>query len=115
MIADMANGAEGWWLGLGRGQIGVQKRTPWRKSVRGQCISPGSTYSRTFGTTIGPGSLTAVFGKGTGVSFQVWPPGRTDAVWRDEHRSEGGGGCILWWIVDRDLGAFDTCGQAFAR
>ena len=59
-----------------------EKKEPPAEIRRGLlCISPGSTYSRTFGTTIGPGSLTAVFGMGTGVSFQVWPPGRTDAVW----------------------------------
>ena len=32
---------------------------------------PGNTYSRTFGTTIGSGSLTTVFGMGTGVAFQI--------------------------------------------
>ena len=34
-------------------------------------IKSGNTYFRTFSTIIGPESLTAVFGMGTGVSFQV--------------------------------------------
>ena len=34
----------------------------------------GDTYSRAFGTTIGSGSLTTVFGMGTGVTFQIWSP-----------------------------------------
>ena len=34
----------------------------------------GDTYSRTCGTTIGSGSLTTVFGMGTGVTFQIWSP-----------------------------------------
>ena len=34
----------------------------------------GDTYSRTFGTTIGSESLTAVFGMGTGVTFQICSP-----------------------------------------
>src|SRR5262245_50256170 len=33
------------------------------------------TYSRAGSTTIGPGCLTAVFGKGTGVAIRVWSPG----------------------------------------
>ena len=39
-------------------------------------FSSGDTYSRTFGTTIGSGSLTTVFGMGTGVAFQIWSPER---------------------------------------
>jgi hypothetical protein len=31
----------------------------------------GDTYFRTFGTIIGSESLTAVFGMGTGVTFQI--------------------------------------------
>ena len=34
----------------------------------------GDTYSRACGTTIGSGSLTTVFGMGTGVTFQIWSP-----------------------------------------
>ena len=34
----------------------------------------GNTYSRACGTTIGSGSLTTVFGMGTGVTFQIWSP-----------------------------------------
>ena len=34
----------------------------------------GDTYSRALGTTIGSGSLTTVFGMGTGVTFQIWSP-----------------------------------------
>ena len=34
-------------------------------------MKSGDAYSRTFGTTIGPESLTTVFGMGTGVAFQV--------------------------------------------
>ena len=40
----------------------------------GFCIEAGDTYSHAFGTTIGPGSLTTVFGMGTGVAFQEWSP-----------------------------------------
>ena len=36
----------------------------------------GNTYSRTCSTTIGSESLTAVFGMGTGVTFQIWSPER---------------------------------------
>src|SRR6516225_11320596 len=37
--------------------------------------TPAMTYSRAGSTTIGPGCLTAVFGKGTGVAIRVWSPG----------------------------------------
>ena len=37
---------------------------------------PAVTYSRAFGTTMGPGCLTAVFGMGTGVATWVWSPGK---------------------------------------
>ena len=42
---------------------------------RGFSIIPAITDSRAFGTTMGPGCLTAVFGMGTGVAIQVCSPG----------------------------------------
>ena len=38
------------------------------------CEKSGDTYSRAFGTTIGPESLTAVFEMGTGVTFRICSP-----------------------------------------
>ena len=43
----------------------------------------GNTYSRAFGTTIGSGSLTTVFGMGTGVTFQIWSPDSSGALGRE--------------------------------
>ena len=37
-------------------------------------IKPGDTYFALVGTIIGPESLTAVFGMGTGVSPSLWSP-----------------------------------------
>ena len=54
----------------------AQKKTA-RTTLRpcGQFLKDsGNTYSRTFGTTIGSGSLTTVFGMGTGVTFQICSP-----------------------------------------
>ena len=51
---------------------GQEKRKLPRSFDRGSFYKkPGNTYSRTFGTTIGSGSLTTVFGMGTGVAFQI--------------------------------------------
>src|SRR5947209_2325453 len=57
------------------------------------------TYSRAGSTTIGPGCLTAVFGKGTGVAIRVWSPGsrlvcqgvavRVVLSWHDPCRERG--------------------------
>jgi hypothetical protein len=61
------------------------RRTGWRNkkprlSLPAQagfcCEKSGDTYSRAFGTTIGPESLTAVFEMGTGVTFRICSPER---------------------------------------
>jgi hypothetical protein len=45
-------------------------------------LKTGDTYFRAFGTIIGSESLTAVFGMGTGITFQIWSPERP---WRLIH------------------------------
>ena len=49
------------------------KKARKRKPLAG-LRNPAITYSRARRTTIGPGCLTAVFGKGTGVAIQVCSP-----------------------------------------
>jgi hypothetical protein len=54
--------------------------------------NPGDTYFRTCSTIIGSGSLTAVFGMGTGVTFQIWSP----------EKNTGGGKahlCPIHWLI----------------
>ena len=43
-------------------------------AMRAAAKDSGNTYSRACGTTIGSGSLTTVFGMGTGVTFQICSP-----------------------------------------
>jgi hypothetical protein len=50
------------------------EKTPPELLRKGSCKKAGNTYSRAGRTTIGPNSLTAVFGMGTGVSSWVWSP-----------------------------------------
>jgi hypothetical protein len=51
----------------------------------------GDTYSRALGTTIGSGSLTAVFGMGTGVTFQIWSPENISFAAAERRRRKGRG------------------------
>ena len=65
----------------------AEKTRPARRLPRGPCVDDsGDTYSRACGTTIGSGSLTTVFGMGTGVTFQIWSP---------EMRSRRLGGAVI--------------------
>ena len=53
------------------GRRHIERKSPRDLSTPGAFwIKSGNTYSRTFDTTIGSGSLTTVFGMGTGVAFQ---------------------------------------------
>ena len=71
----------------------------------------GDTYSRALGTTIGSGSLTTVFGMGTGVTFQIWSPERSSRRIRGEGsccrvRGEGRGN---WHDVSRYRERHSVC------
>ena len=68
-----------------RPTISAKKTRPAKLSPRGPCVNDsGDTYSRACGTTIGSGSLTTVFGMGTGVTFQIWSPEIPCRRFRDE-------------------------------
>jgi hypothetical protein len=75
----------------------------------------GDTYSRACGTTIGSGSLTTVFGMGTGVTFQIWSPENTVFAAGEAVKKGRGNWHSFAPPNGRDLGAFDTSGQAFVR
>ena len=52
----------------------AQKKPVGRETNGLFVLKNGDTYFRAFGTIIGSKSLTAVFGKGTGVTFSIWSP-----------------------------------------
>jgi hypothetical protein len=60
---------------------------------RGQI--PAITYFRAKGTIIGPGGLTAVFGKGTGVTLLVRSPENRVRALFTHARAEFGGGRVV--------------------
>ncbi len=56
------------------------------------CVVAGGDLLSRGGSIIGPAVLTAVFGKGTGVSPRVWPPAKAAA------RGWPGGGS--WFVFE---------------
>jgi hypothetical protein len=69
------------------------------KSTKGfSVLKSGDTYSRAFGTTIGPESLTAVFEMGTGVTFRICSPERNR-----RRGKASAGSCIKMVVVIGDL------------
>lgn len=86
-------------------------------------MKAGDTYSHAFGTTIGSGSLTTVFGMGTGVAFQKWSPASSNVGFEVRSLLVFDFGLV---VVKRfscepaiepslDLRGMDNRGQAFVR